>query len=215
MRDDPAFIRSIAAAPDDDAPRLIYSDYLEETGNPLHQARAEFIRVQIEKTQRPSRSPRWNELWWSEIRLLGMARRWRAELPAIEGVHYDAFFRGFIDAISCTASGFLQNPRMLFDSVPVRRLHLYAIDVDSVEAIVATEELQQVFELDISINQLKPPTMLRALAELGPWPRLKSLRVAWASHHADRQNIEPRAWDSAIWQIGLEEVRKAFGNLLV
>lgn len=41
-------LQAILDNPDDDAPRLIYADWLEENGNP---ERAEFIRVQIELTQ--------------------------------------------------------------------------------------------------------------------------------------------------------------------
>ena len=41
-----AFLQSIIAAPDDDAPRLVYADWLEEHGG--EPERAEFIRVQCE-----------------------------------------------------------------------------------------------------------------------------------------------------------------------
>ena len=40
-----AFMRPIHENPDDDSPRLVYADWLEENGYPLF---AEFIRVQIE-----------------------------------------------------------------------------------------------------------------------------------------------------------------------
>lgn len=39
-----ALLKAIAAAPDDDLPRLVYADWLDEHDNP---ARAEFIRTQI------------------------------------------------------------------------------------------------------------------------------------------------------------------------
>jgi serine/threonine-protein kinase len=42
MSDDDAFLRAIADAPDDDAPRLVYADWLDEHGQP---DRAEFIRL--------------------------------------------------------------------------------------------------------------------------------------------------------------------------
>ena len=45
MTDDAAFIAAICAAPEDDLPRLVYADHLEEHGQP---ERAEFIRVQCE-----------------------------------------------------------------------------------------------------------------------------------------------------------------------
>src|SRR6476659_1158863 len=41
--DERAFLRAIAAAPDDTAPRLVYADWLDERGDP----RAEFVRVQV------------------------------------------------------------------------------------------------------------------------------------------------------------------------
>jgi uncharacterized protein (TIGR02996 family) len=42
MGDDDAFLRAIADAPDDDAPRLVYADWLDEHGQP---DRAEFVRL--------------------------------------------------------------------------------------------------------------------------------------------------------------------------
>jgi uncharacterized protein (TIGR02996 family) len=45
MTDRDALLRAICENPDDDAPRLIYADWLDEHGDPRQ---AEFIRVQIE-----------------------------------------------------------------------------------------------------------------------------------------------------------------------
>src|SRR4051794_19420115 len=45
MPDDDAFLRAIIDNPDDDLPRLVYADWLDEHGDP---DRAEFIRVQCE-----------------------------------------------------------------------------------------------------------------------------------------------------------------------
>ncbi len=42
MTHDDAFLQAIIERPDDDAPRLIYADWLDERGDP----RGEFIRVQ-------------------------------------------------------------------------------------------------------------------------------------------------------------------------
>ena len=39
-----AFLQTICANPDDDAPRLVYADWLDERGDSL----GEFIRVQVE-----------------------------------------------------------------------------------------------------------------------------------------------------------------------
>jgi uncharacterized protein (TIGR02996 family) len=45
MHDRDALLRAVVANPDDDAPRLVYADWLDEHGDP---DRAEFIRIQIE-----------------------------------------------------------------------------------------------------------------------------------------------------------------------
>ena len=58
MQDD-AFLAAILAAPDDDAPRLIYADWLDEQGQP---ERAEFIRVQCTLARLPDGDKRREEL---------------------------------------------------------------------------------------------------------------------------------------------------------
>ena len=42
MSTERALLAAIAASPDDDLPRLVYADWLDENGRPL---RAEFIRL--------------------------------------------------------------------------------------------------------------------------------------------------------------------------
>src|SRR6516165_5845774 len=49
-----AFLHDILAHPDDDAPRLIYADWLEEHNNP----RGEFIRVQCALARLDDEDPR-------------------------------------------------------------------------------------------------------------------------------------------------------------
>lgn len=56
MTDHSHFLRAIIASPDDDAPRLVYADWLEENGEP---ERSEFIRVQIELAIQCSRCEGW------------------------------------------------------------------------------------------------------------------------------------------------------------
>jgi uncharacterized protein (TIGR02996 family) len=45
MNEREAFLLAICENPDDDTPRLVFADWLQEHGD---EARAEFIRVQIE-----------------------------------------------------------------------------------------------------------------------------------------------------------------------
>ena len=51
-----AFLQAVKDDPDDDAPRLLLADWLEEQGEP----RGEFIRVQCLRARLPApRPPRW------------------------------------------------------------------------------------------------------------------------------------------------------------
>jgi uncharacterized protein (TIGR02996 family) len=88
------FLEAIIAEPDDDTPRLICADWLEEHGDV---ARAEFIRVQIERARLPEWDPRQVRLRLRESALLAQhGETWRGELPAIEGVTWEGFRRGFV-----------------------------------------------------------------------------------------------------------------------
>lgn len=48
MTDEQALIAAIIASPDDDLPRIVLADFLDERGQPGDAARAEFIRLQVE-----------------------------------------------------------------------------------------------------------------------------------------------------------------------
>lgn len=61
------FIRAIIGNPDDDAPRLVFADWLEERGE---SERAEFIRVQIELARLPEGDRRRRRLEERERELL-------------------------------------------------------------------------------------------------------------------------------------------------
>src|SRR5947209_2333045 len=75
-----AFLQAIIEAPEDDAPRLVYADWLEDNGDPH---RAEFIRVQVELA-RP--------------RLLGGSKL-RRELQKREKTLFDEHGQGWREAV--------------------------------------------------------------------------------------------------------------------
>jgi uncharacterized protein (TIGR02996 family) len=74
MNQQDAFLQAICENPDDDSPRLIFADWLEDHGQ---SERAEFIRGQIERTRLPARDPRQRDLAKRETILLRQfARTW-------------------------------------------------------------------------------------------------------------------------------------------
>src|SRR5437762_1438584 len=71
MVDDATFLAAILAGPDDDGPRLVYADWLEEHGDT---ERSEFIRVQIELAHTPVEEGRAGILRRREAELLRQHR---------------------------------------------------------------------------------------------------------------------------------------------
>lgn len=93
MPDHVEFLQTIADNPESDARRLVYADLLEEKGD----LRAELIRVQCSLSE-----SKLSGICRSELRscertlLLHHERAWRTELPALDGVEWEGFERGFV-----------------------------------------------------------------------------------------------------------------------
>ena len=109
-----AFMEDIIADPDDDAPRLIYADWLDDHGQ---EARAEFIRVQIERARLGDDDERSDGLRRRERELLAEhGNGWLGDSRegclhgAILELDY-AFWRGFLDKV-------LLSPNTLVDHAP-------------------------------------------------------------------------------------------------
>jgi uncharacterized protein (TIGR02996 family) len=139
MTHDEAFLQAIREAPSDDAPRLIYADWLEEEGRA---ERAEFIRLQCRLASLPQVDESRGIL---EARLEVLLRRnweeWVGPLREIAGPKYDRysegwlrrayhpeglqrFRRGFVDRLTLDAELFLANAGKLASLVPLRHLAL-------------------------------------------------------------------------------------------
>src|SRR5579884_1340778 len=101
MTPDDSFLVAILAAPDDDAPRLVYADHLEERGDP----RGEFIRVQCELARLPEGDRRRKDLERKERVLLAEhGEEWAG--PVQDLVVQSEFRRGFIDGVTLPAGDF-------------------------------------------------------------------------------------------------------------
>src|SRR5437879_5206671 len=94
-----AFWQDILEHPDDDAPRLIFADFLEERGEPAGLAQAEFIRLQIELEQPQEEGPRLWAMRRREAELLAAHRAtWTGALR--EQVWAEEFRRGFVEGVT-------------------------------------------------------------------------------------------------------------------
>lgn len=100
MSDEQALLAAVIASPDDDLPRLVYADWLDEH----HQsARAEFIRLQIERSSLSASDPRFAELRARETKILKQYKKpWATDLrTAFPGCEIE-FRRGFAAVLRTT-----------------------------------------------------------------------------------------------------------------
>src|SRR5579884_2831930 len=113
-----AFLEDILANPDDDGPRLIYADWLEENGQP---ERAEFIRVQIALASGRSGAG----LEAREQELLGKyGADWAKPLRGL--VQQWSFQRGFVADVRVEFRTFRSRADQIFHRAPVQHLRLFS-----------------------------------------------------------------------------------------
>jgi uncharacterized protein (TIGR02996 family) len=121
-----AFLEDILARPEDDGPRLIYADWLEENGGPAERARAEFIRVQFALHNLPAYDPRRAQLEEHERNLrLAHEAVWVAPLRELGGVGAWVFRRGFVESVAVWVGAFRQQADALFRLAPVCEIRLF------------------------------------------------------------------------------------------
>jgi uncharacterized protein (TIGR02996 family) len=171
MDHDRAFFEAIREAPDDDVPRLIYADWLEEQGGNERAARAAFIRIQCRLAELPEDDPARDALEDEEADLL--AEYERAWTEPLLGIADDwTFSRGFVERLSLGVAKFLENAEQLHEGYPVRALHLLLHPRD-IPHLIACPQLQEIETLDFRGDHLND----RALQQLLTSPFLGRLRA--------------------------------------
>jgi uncharacterized protein (TIGR02996 family) len=98
-----AFLRAIFDAPDDDTPRLVYADFLQENGD---EERAQFIRWQCGHGDRPAQVLRFPEQY-----VRGFPRPWKTTAVALEELRDMDTFRRKL-ALSWSASFAVEGVRL-------------------------------------------------------------------------------------------------------
>ncbi len=148
-----AFIRNIAQKIYDDAPRLVFADWLEEQGDT---DRAEFIRVQVELE--PMRDQyeiaRAAELHQREEQLYKNKKSWLGDMPEgwsewETGISVE-FRRGFVDMLVCPAKSFVQFGSAIRERHPtIRRAVIHCLNGWG-ERLAACDGLHGLSELELA-----------------------------------------------------------------
>jgi uncharacterized protein (TIGR02996 family) len=165
MSDELALLTAIIANPDEDTPRLMFADWLQENGQP---ERAEFIRVQIEITPLPDRHTRPlhdrapDNARITRFRELFAAHQEEWLRPLGVKIPRATFRRGFVEELCVTPDELLK----IGDAILCREM------LSSIEVVPPPDDTEDVRE--------DPPGDM-VLRRLASWPgrgRLRALRVA-------------------------------------
>lgn len=177
MTDDDALLGSVLAHPVDDLPRLVYADYLEETGDAVQIRRAEFIRVQCELARiGPTLAGAFSEsllalrtrerILQSEYREAWLAPLRRRGEPLFSPSCHGHFRRGFVEIVWMPARQFLWKAELLFDRTPVRELRVTLTTVDEVAELMNGPQVARLESLDLSDHKLGDRAAFEAIRSL-------------------------------------------------
>jgi uncharacterized protein (TIGR02996 family) len=180
MPDEAAFLAAVCGHPDDDGPRLVYADWLDECGDP----RGEFIRLQCRLAQLDEDAPERPPLEDRERTWLRRhAGSWRRQLPSPRGVSWQNRFywpkfeeflvceRGFPSCALCrTTATFLRHAPVLFAAVPLLELDFVG-PARSLAALGGSPFLPRLTRLDLMGTPLSLAHVRGFLAD----PRLQRL----------------------------------------
>ena len=114
-------LAQIRKDPADDVPRQVYADLLEQRGDV---DRAQLIQLQVRRAALPT--------WDAEVTALELQERallarhgadWRAGLPALRGVTWGSFTRGFVGKVAFdTLDAFAEHRAACLAAAPVRSI---------------------------------------------------------------------------------------------
>jgi uncharacterized protein (TIGR02996 family) len=170
-----AFLQDICENPEDDIPRLVHADWLEDQGDVGSLARAEFIRVQIELARLLEEDPGRVRLLRREAELLDRhGDAWRAALPAFPGVTWDEFRRGFVESVRVASGTALSKSAIaLFRAAPVRAVRFQSLTLSEARRLFEARFLERLTEVHLGNREVDPDGAL----VLTRSPHLANLRV--------------------------------------
>lgn len=139
----PGLLANVINYPDDDAPRLVYADWLDENGD---HTRGEFIRLQcwlaLQKGEHcdgyycetyddgstmhvDCRLRKTRERVGQLLKTHGS--RWDKELPIMAPYPEAGYFRGFVESVRCHIDAFVEKAGELFNAAPIRKIYLEGV----------------------------------------------------------------------------------------
>lgn len=163
-----ALLAAIIAHPDEDTPRLVYADWLQEHDQP---ERAEYIRLSIQLANLQYGDPNFKA---DEARLLAQRRplveqyydTWKDEFaeqfPATRELYWHPD-HGMFGGVCCSVKYFLDNGNKLFESTPLRWFMPATLSPTTAKRLVAHPLFRRLRELRVP-NLKNAPALLDCAA---------------------------------------------------
>lgn len=137
--------------PDDDLPRLIYADYLEDCGDP----RGAFIRAQCQLAQLDFLNPKYYD-WYKQSSILQREHGpgWAEQIN--QDLKKSKFHRGFIEEVTILASALVKTKGEILSQTPINWMRLNRVKGKG-DAIANLKLISNLRGLDI--GGIKVPTV--------------------------------------------------------
>jgi uncharacterized protein (TIGR02996 family) len=204
------FLQDIIEHPDDDAPRLILADWLDDQGAAYGAASADLIRVQCRLASLPFADDERPGLEAREMLLVhGPANHWASRHRYV--LRDWTFHRGLIGEASIQASRLPAHAGQLFRTLPLQRLTLLGLgsasDVAQLRELVRLRglRLRRCYPRDEMLSALVDSSHLENLRELAIDQVVLS-RLAW-------QRLAQSAWCGQLEVLDLQNTAIAAGDL--
>jgi uncharacterized protein (TIGR02996 family) len=183
------FFEEIKTHPDDDTPRLVFADWLQEHGDAATAARGELMGLQVRRCRVHDDDPQWHALKRREGQLLrqhlfGWLGAW------MDTARYWKFERGLIH-LEMRAEKFLATETVSLASSPqafwIESLTLTDLTARQLEQVADSPLLPHLSTLDLGNNQIRD-----GLRPLVRSPRITRLvRLLLGSNRLGEQGIIP------------------------
>jgi len=214
--DGDALLRAIVRDPDDDIPRLVYADWLEENG---HGEQAEFLRVQCRLANTEPDDPEYPALWdreeelrlWLTAHLPGPRPTFPGGLSVEGGTHwwwqthrgyprflsYDGCERPGTKAMRSLASAVAR----AFEVLPTRWLVVGGITIAQLAALLKQRVLAGLTELTVhlAVDQDEANEAARLLASCRHLKNLRGLALAFEIGDAACESLASALWGELEW----------------
>jgi uncharacterized protein (TIGR02996 family) len=171
-----AFLATICAAPDADAPRLVFADWLDEHGDI---DRATFIRLQCQLARADSLAAQRAVRHQEQELFAHHHARWLGELPKLDGVWFDTFQRGFVAGANFVSfDAWLRHAETVFTASPIHTVSVQ-LTQPSVPRFVGSPWLARLTTLKLERSNLDDAGM----AALALSPYLVGVRTLRLAHN--------------------------------